>query len=174
MFNERPDGKAFPSGPRTQHCDYSWWQRPPDGCPHWFLQILLGLRAAFSTVDLTLLHRLQGSVGPTSTALTWLQSYLTVRVVVVTIGDCGSWAHQLTGALPEISVLGPILFLQSVGHIIAPHLLGVIPRSHPQPTRCLHPPQCLRRPKLGWQTTLSYWTAAKEKSSWSALLNNPW
>ena len=73
--------------------------------------VLLDISAAFDMVDHSiLLHRLESVIGITSTALEWIQSYLTGRSQKVVIGDTKSEPIPFTFGVPQGSVLGPILF----------------------------------------------------------------
>ncbi|KAL2083495.1 hypothetical protein ACEWY4_021268 [Coilia grayii] len=73
--------------------------------------VLLDLSAAFDTVDhCILLHRLEHWVGFTGTVINWLKSYLQQRSFFVAIGNCTSASMSLTCAVPQGSILGPLLF----------------------------------------------------------------
>ena len=92
---------------------------------------LLELSAAFDTIDHTvLLSRLGNWFGVSGKALDWLKSYLTGRSQRIKLGDCLSFRSDLSFAVPQGSVLGPLLFtlyttpLSSLvsGHAIPHHL----------------------------------------------------
>ena len=79
--------------------------------------VLLVLSAAFNKVDNgILLNRLNNRFGIESTALKWIESYLTGRTQRVAIGDLDtnlsicSDLVTLTYGIPQGSVLGPIMF----------------------------------------------------------------
>ena len=68
--------------------------------------------AAFDTVDyVTLLQRLRISYGLGGRVHDWFQSYLSGRFQFVRCGGSSSTPTQLICGVPQVSVLGPILFL---------------------------------------------------------------
>ena len=92
---------------------------------------LLGLSAAFDTIDHTiLLRRLGNWFGVSGKALDWFKSYLTGRRQRIKLGNCLSSRSDLSFGVPQGSVLGPLLFtlyttpLSSLvsGHAIPHHL----------------------------------------------------
>ena len=82
---------------------------------------LLGLSAAFDTIDHTILsRRLDGWFGVTGKALDWFKSYLTGTCQRIRLGDCLSSKTDLKFKVPQRSVLGPPLF-HALYHSIAQH-----------------------------------------------------
>ena len=72
---------------------------------------LLDLSAAFDTTDHSMLFgRLEDCVGVTWRAHDWLRSYVTGRSQQVKLGECLSRKVDLSFAVPQGSVLGPLLF----------------------------------------------------------------
>ena len=90
--------------------------------------VLLDLSAAFDTVDHgILLSRLSQCIGVQGSAYTWFESYLYSRSQFVQIRDTSSSDRQLTCGLPQVSVLGPILYLlytSPLGAILRRHGVG--------------------------------------------------
>ena len=73
---------------------------------------LLGLRAAFDTIDHSiLLVRLESTFGIRDLALSFFCSYLQDRTQIVTVNEIKSSPSLLTCGVPHGSVLGPILFI---------------------------------------------------------------
>ena len=72
---------------------------------------LLDLSAAFDTIDHILLHRLEHAFGITGTALSWIRSYLSDRDQTVFVNGLKSEPFRLLYGVPQVSVLGPILFV---------------------------------------------------------------
>ena len=70
------------------------------------------MSAAFDTIDHSiLLERLSSWFGITSTALSWIQSYLLNRSFFVNIENSKSTVFQLLYGVPQGSVLGPLLII---------------------------------------------------------------
>jgi len=73
---------------------------------------LLYLSAAFDTIDhSTLLERFSYWFGISSTALSWIKSYLLNRSFYVNIENSKSCVFQFLYGVPPGSVLGPLLFI---------------------------------------------------------------
>ena len=91
------------------------------------LSVIIGLdlSAAFDTVQQdVLLNRLWDEFGVTSTALSWLTTYIENREQYVKVSQQSSSTVQITSGVPQGSVLGPILFAaytSPVGDIIRSH-----------------------------------------------------
>ena len=73
--------------------------------------IFLDLRKAFDVVNLDLLVTKLQMYGCSSSALLWLKSYLPDRRQCVNITGTLSDTEVLRSAVPQGSVLGPVLFL---------------------------------------------------------------
>jgi len=71
----------------------------------------LDLSAAFDTVDhRLLLDRLRLKFGVMEIPLRWLQSYLEGRTKFIKMGQHESHATEVDVGVPQVSVLGPLLF----------------------------------------------------------------
>ena len=87
--------------------------------------VLLDLSAAFDTNDhTTLLSCLLDWFGVGGSALKWFSSYLTERFQSVKIGSTLSDLQKLLFGVPQVSVLGPLLFslyTSPLGTLIGKH-----------------------------------------------------
>ena len=72
---------------------------------------LLDFSSAFDTIDHPILvHRLHTDFGFTDAVLQWFSSYLTDRTHYVSLSShCSAFTHVHSG-VPQVSVLGPMLF----------------------------------------------------------------
>jgi len=79
---------------------------------HVTLLVLLDLSAAFDTIDHgILLERLRSAFGVRDTALSWIASYLSGRTQQVSIDSTLSMKFDLECGEPQVSCLGPWLFV---------------------------------------------------------------
>ena len=78
--------------------------------------VLLDLKAAFDTVDHSMLLRQLYAIGIRESALAWLTSYLSDRTLAIKIGDVVSRQQRLECGVPQGSVLGPLLFTIYILH----------------------------------------------------------
>ena len=73
---------------------------------------LLDLSSAFDCVDHDILiRRLQRSFGIGGSVIAWIQSFLCDRIQQVSYADSQSAIIQLVFSVPQVTVLGPLLFL---------------------------------------------------------------
>ena len=73
---------------------------------------LLDMSAAFDTVDYEiLLERLDKTFGIRQDALKWISSYLSGRMQSVVMSDSSSQLSPVTYGVPQVSVLGLLLFI---------------------------------------------------------------
>ena len=71
------------------------------------LAVLLDMSAAFDTVDRSIFISQLCSIGIQGTAQKWLESHMSNRTKIVCIGGHNS---LIESGIPQVSVLGPILF----------------------------------------------------------------
>ena len=82
------------------------------------LLVLLGLSAAFNTMDHQLLLSDFSDCGVEGTALSLLESYLENREQCVAIGESRSEPTTLQCGVPQGSVLGPLLSRFTLVHLL--------------------------------------------------------
>ncbi len=86
------------------------------------LLVLLDLSAAFDTIDHDILiDRLQNYTGVQGQALRWFRSYLSDRYHFVYLNGESSQLSPVKYGVPQVSVLGPLLFslyMLPLGNII--------------------------------------------------------
>ena len=76
------------------------------------LLVLLDLSSAFDTIDQdVLLSRLEKNLGNSGNVLKWVHSYLNNRFTQVHIDGFFSEARPLSYGLPQISVVGPLMYV---------------------------------------------------------------
>ena len=94
------------------------------------LLVLLGLSAAFDTIDHEILTAtLESEFGVTGNALKWIKSFLSHRKQRVKIKQEFSTNSTLSCGVPQGSCLGPVLFLLYVSQlfqIINKHLVPAL------------------------------------------------
>ena len=72
--------------------------------------VLLDLSKAFDSIDHSLLLTKLRSLGVSSSAVDWFNSYLSGRTQIVRIGSTLSESRLITHRVPQGSILGPALF----------------------------------------------------------------
>src|SRR6218665_2093779 len=87
---------------------------------------LLGMSAAFDTVDHDILLRLlETSFGLTSSVISWLSSFLRGRTQQVISNNLESTIAKVTSGVPQRSVLIFLLYTADISVIAMEHNLGV-------------------------------------------------
>ena len=86
---------------------------------------LLDFSSAFDTIDYpNLVHRLHTDFGFTDAVLQWFSSYMTDRTHYVSLSNNCSAFSPMHSGVPQVSVLGPILFtmyIKPLSAIIVSH-----------------------------------------------------
>ena len=72
--------------------------------------VLIDLQKAFDTVDYTTLTKKLNAIGIDDSAWSWFKSYMAWGKQVVKINGRVSMAGNITCAVPQGSILGPLLF----------------------------------------------------------------
>ena len=81
------------------------------------ITLLIDLKKAFDTIDHRILLRKLYSYGIRGSMLKWMESYLTERSQYVVFDGKVSGTHGIKCAVPQGSILGPLLFIISVNDI---------------------------------------------------------
>ena len=77
--------------------------------------LLLDMSAAFDTLDhTTLLNRFNKEFGITGKPLKWFESYFSERTQSVVIRGVKSEPVPLSQGVPQGSVIGPIIYMQTI------------------------------------------------------------
>ena len=91
--------------------------------------MLFDLSSAFDTIDhIILLNRFNYLYGISGTCLSWFRSYLSNRRLSVAIANHILATKELHYVVPQVSVLGPILFVLYINvkkrHYLSVHLFA--------------------------------------------------
>jgi hypothetical protein len=73
--------------------------------------VFLDLKKAFDTVDHDIMIKKLEFYGIKNTALRWFTSYPSHRIQVCKVGVTISKSEEITTCVPQVSNLGPLLFL---------------------------------------------------------------
>ena len=128
LFNEKQFG--FLKNKSTQDALYNFLENIHDalnGTNH-NIRILIDLKAAFDTVNHSILLNKLELYGVRGHGLEWLKSYLKDRQFHVGLENAKSATHTVNIGIPQGSILGPILFiiynndLPAVSDILSPTL----------------------------------------------------
>ena len=79
--------------------------------------ILMDLQKAFDTVDQSVLLMKLEAMGLSPDVLQWFKSYLSDRQQLVDVSGSFSSSGKVTCGVPQVSILGPLLFLIYVNKI---------------------------------------------------------
>ncbi len=97
--------------------------------------VLIDLPAAFDTVNHCILSTvMQNQYGVSSTALEWIESYLTGRYQQVSIGSSLSDKFSLNHGVPQGSCLDPVMFTNT---LVPFSMLSVSTRRKPMVTQMI-------------------------------------
>uniref|UniRef100_A0A3B3BZN4 Reverse transcriptase domain-containing protein n=1 Tax=Oryzias melastigma TaxID=30732 RepID=A0A3B3BZN4_ORYME len=72
--------------------------------------VFLDLGKAFDTVNHSVLLTKLSKFNFSNNTVSWIESYLHDRRQTVSINNCGSGSLKLTSGVPQVSILGPLLF----------------------------------------------------------------
>ena len=101
--------KSYSTASALLDCTNSWYVNMD--CKMFNLVVLLDLKKAFDTVNHDILVQKLQLYGITGNALAMIQSYLSDRKQKCQLGDVMSSERHVTCAIPQGSILGPLLFL---------------------------------------------------------------
>ena len=73
--------------------------------------ILVNLQKAFDTIDLDILLKKLSAFGFSNHTICWFKSYLSNRLFRVNLEKCYSDPSNITCGVPQVFILGPLLFL---------------------------------------------------------------
>ena len=79
---------------------------------------LIDLQKAFDTLDHIIILDKMKCIGFSDKTLKWFHSYLTKRVIFVSLGIVFSEAGTINCRVPQGSILGPLLFLLYINDIL--------------------------------------------------------
>ena len=80
--------------------------------------ILIDLQKVFGTLDHIIILDKMKCIGFSDKILKWFHSYLTKRVIFVSLGIVFSEAGTINCRVPQGSILGPLLFLLYINDIL--------------------------------------------------------
>ena len=75
--------------------------------------LLVDLSAAFDMVDHSILLKKLELYGMDYQSISWMNSYLSRRSQVVMVDGCLSPSLPITCGVPQVSILGPLLYIDS-------------------------------------------------------------
>ena len=81
--------------------------------------ILIDLQKAFHTIDHDILLKMLSAIGFSNHTIGWFKLFLSNRLFRVNLGNCYSDPSNITCGVPQVYILGPLLFLIYVNYM--PH-----------------------------------------------------
>ena len=85
----------------------------------YMIGVFLDFSKAFDTVDHDILMKKLCHYGIRDTGLKWFQSYLSERKRYVTYNDKKSSIKSIRYGVPQVSILGPLLFLIYINNLVS-------------------------------------------------------